>query len=505
MNLEHLTVKVRPRPAWEAIDLGFLLARNYWLKIIIPWLILLLPTVVTVTWLFSRWPSVSAFIIWWLKPLYDRHLLGMFSRMLFNDIPDTEESVRNIPKLFSMQLFSALTIHRLWLCRSFYLPVTQLEKLRGKEHKNRSNILAGNDSGNASWLTFGCLMFEAIVWMAIIGFIYLFLPSQYQTSFGEYMFFSENADLTQIMIVNLIYGLGILAIEPFYVAAGFMLYINRRAHLEAWDVELNFRKIGQRIDAFIKGGSTLALCLVLATSTLTISNSAFAATDEFPEEEIATSKKDQDQARITIEKIFQREEMGRTETVRELKYIGDPADREQKSYFDFSHLRGIFVYFAKVFKALLILALLIAIIMLILNREKWLPMLGIGQKQQKSAAAVETLFGMDLRPESLPQDIGASAKTLVEKNDIRGALSLLYRGALSVLINKDMLKVNEGHTESEILSIARPKLNDQRKSYLGQLTSQWILTAYGHKTSPSELALQLCDHWPKFEHSKNEH
>jgi len=316
------------------------------------------------------------------------------------------------------------------------------------------------------------------------------------------MFFSESADLTQIMIVNLIYGLGILAIEPFYVAAGFMLYINRRAHLEAWDVELNFRKIGQRIDAFIKGGGTLTVCLILMIGTVTTSNSAYAQADEFPEEKIAASVINQDQAGATIEKIFQREEMGRTETVRQLKYIGDPAERKKKSYFDFSHLGGLFIYFAKAFKALVILALLIAIIMLIVNREKWLPMLGIGQKQQKSTESIETLFGMDLRPESLPRDIAGSAKTLVEKNDIRGALSLLYRGALSILIHKDTLRVNEGHTESEILSIARPNLNEERKSYLGQLTSQWILTAYGHKTS---FALQLCDHWPTFEHSKNEH
>ena len=31
-------------------------------------------------------------------------------------------------------------------------------------------------------------------------------------------------------------------VEPFYVAAGFAMYLNRRAALEAWDIEQEFRR-----------------------------------------------------------------------------------------------------------------------------------------------------------------------------------------------------------------------------------------------------------------------
>ncbi len=31
-------------------------------------------------------------------------------------------------------------------------------------------------------------------------------------------------------------------LEPFYVAAGFAMYLNRRAELEAWDVEQELRR-----------------------------------------------------------------------------------------------------------------------------------------------------------------------------------------------------------------------------------------------------------------------
>ena len=39
-----------------------------------------------------------------------------------------------------------------------------------------------------------------------------------------------------------LYGCVILLLEPFYVAAGFAMYLNRRTELEAWDVEQELRR-----------------------------------------------------------------------------------------------------------------------------------------------------------------------------------------------------------------------------------------------------------------------
>ena len=54
-------------------------------------------------------------------------------------------------------------------------------------------------------------------------------------------------------------------IEPFYVGAGFGLYLNRRTQLEAWDLEIAFRRMRKRLEAV---GTTvllaLALCLPMA-------------------------------------------------------------------------------------------------------------------------------------------------------------------------------------------------------------------------------------------------
>ena len=38
------------------------------------------------------------------------------------------------------------------------------------------------------------------------------------------------------------YAAVVAFLEPFYVAAGFGMYLNRRVELEAWDIEQEFRR-----------------------------------------------------------------------------------------------------------------------------------------------------------------------------------------------------------------------------------------------------------------------
>ena len=46
----------------------------------------------------------------------------------------------------------------------------------------------------------------------------------------------------RLRIAGRLYALIVLFLEPFYVAAGFGMYLNRRAELEAWDLEQEFRR-----------------------------------------------------------------------------------------------------------------------------------------------------------------------------------------------------------------------------------------------------------------------
>jgi hypothetical protein len=44
------------------------------------------------------------------------------------------------------------------------------------------------------------------------------------------------------LVASIAYAVAVAFLEPFYVAAGFGLYLNRRVELEAWDIEQEFRR-----------------------------------------------------------------------------------------------------------------------------------------------------------------------------------------------------------------------------------------------------------------------
>lgn len=497
MKLEDITVKIRPRDAWEAIDLGFKFTQQNWRVIYFPWAIFLIAVVLVVSIGLQRWPLFSLFVIWWLKPVYDRVLLSICSRTLFNDKPGTEETLRSIPQSLRSQLFSGLSYHRFSFARSFFLPVTLLEKLHGNERKKRCSILSLRTSGHATWLTVTCLIFEQIMSITLIGLIYLMIPENHEADFMS-VIFNDDYTLQQSLIINLMYGLGIFIIEPFYVAAGFMLYINRRTVLEGWDIELSFRNLSNRLSQLIKGSATTLLVLI-SLSPLLFTHPAHAEQDdEYPEEPIAQNLRPVTDSSTVIKEIYTREEMGKKETHRELKYIGDDDFDTDEDSFDISGIGELIVYMAQTFKIVLVLIVVILIATAILQREKWLHLLGIGEQQKKDETVIESLFGMDLRPHSLPDDIANSARRLAENNDLRGALSLLYRGVLSILVNHDKLAITSALTENEILTLANDEIKNTRKNYLSQLTNEWIRTAYSQSISTKDLVLSLCDQWPQF-------
>jgi hypothetical protein len=57
-------------------------------------------------------------------------------------------------------------------------------------------------------------------------------------------FFNGGAGIGDFMqlVPAISYALAVLFLEPFYVAAGFAMYLNRRAELEAWDIEQDLRR-----------------------------------------------------------------------------------------------------------------------------------------------------------------------------------------------------------------------------------------------------------------------
>ena len=68
----------------------------------------------------------------------------------------------------------------------------------------------------------------------------------------------------QLLLLGL-WWLSVSLLEPIYVAAGFGLYLHRRTQLEAWDVELVFRRLAARVRV-ADDGSVSAEALSLAAA-----------------------------------------------------------------------------------------------------------------------------------------------------------------------------------------------------------------------------------------------
>ncbi len=255
MQINQLTLALRPRNAYEAIDLGFVVARAYWKPLYMIWFSLLLPffALLQILETYNVW--VVTLVIWWLKPLYDRIALFVYSRAVFGELPTVRETWRAVPGFFRAGLISALTYRRFDLARSFTLPVFQLEGLRGQARRARQNILNKNIRPKAVWLAIACVHLESVLMLSLVAFLYLMTPHSAQGQIGEF-FFSNNGPLWFGLLTNAIYFIAVSIIEPFYVAAGFALYLNRRTQLEGWDIELAFHGIAERARLLEKSQAT---------------------------------------------------------------------------------------------------------------------------------------------------------------------------------------------------------------------------------------------------------
>jgi hypothetical protein len=91
---------------------------------------------------------------------------------------------------------------------------------------------------------------------------------------------------------------------------------------------------------------------------------------------------------------------------------------------------------------------------------------------------------LDIRPESLPDDIGGTALQLWERGEHRAALALLYRGLLSRLAHVHRIPIRDSSTEGDCLVLAAERLSLQQAAYATQLIRLWQRAVYG-KLDPS--------------------
>jgi hypothetical protein len=241
MRLESITLHLRPRRPYEAMDLGVRLMQRNAGAVYRAWIAFVVPLCLAALTLLSVNSSLAVLVIWWLKPLYDRMVLFVLARAVFGEPTDLRDVSASWRSLIGNGLIWALTFRRFDFARSFMLPVYMLEGLKGKRRRERSRVLQKNTRGNAVLLTVAYVHIEqALVWSAVM--LLLLLVPQYSPSPFVGWFSGEEPSLAASLIFGGVYIVVLAVVEPFYVASGFTLYLNRRVALEAWDIELDLRR-----------------------------------------------------------------------------------------------------------------------------------------------------------------------------------------------------------------------------------------------------------------------
>lgn len=240
MRVDSLAIALRPRSMAEACDLGAALVRAHrrsvwasFLPLYMTVVVLALCTVEIAGWL-------PAMIIFWLKPWLDRSLLFSLSRAVFGQETAWRDLWQNRRVVWGGQLLRTLLWRRLSPWRSYTQAVEQLEGQRGKSRRVRRKQLLRGRKGAATGLQFVYGQIEMALSVASLSMLYWFVP---QTDISDLLSWSTHSEsLLNNVLLAMSYATIVGLVEPFFVASGFAMYLNRRVELEAWDIEQDFRR-----------------------------------------------------------------------------------------------------------------------------------------------------------------------------------------------------------------------------------------------------------------------
>ncbi len=129
---------------------------------------------------------------------------------------------------------------RLSLWRAYTQPALQLEGQQGKARRKRRDQLLAGRRGAAFWMQFAFSATEFALLAGAYAAVLWFAPEG--THSGVLSWLAATESFGNVFVAVAIYAGVIFALEPFFVAAGFAMYLNRRVELEAWDIEQEFRR-----------------------------------------------------------------------------------------------------------------------------------------------------------------------------------------------------------------------------------------------------------------------
>lgn len=499
MELERLNLELRRRSPWEAADLGLVVLRRWRGAVYRAWFATFVPFALLLFLALWQWPMLAALIGWWCKPLFDRVLLKVYSEAVFDAPPGVREVWRALPELVrNSGLLRGLTLGRADMARSFHLPIRQLEGQQGRAAKARHRVLDRKAHACAVWLTFLCVHFSAFLQLSFILLLDFFSPQEAPPVFDWEALFHGETGFWLSFLPYLAWIFGETLIEPFYVAAGFTLYLNRRNDLEGWDIELGFRRLTRRVEAERRVDLSRRVAVLAGLGLAGLLLWQFPV-DGFAEpsslQSAAAPATGRSEAKRAIQAVLDDPVFGREVPDWNWRYRGDEKKDDAPEPAFETVVKWLVDWIAKGIRLLSFVgaAVLAAalIVLLYRHRDAW-------RSRPPAARAIPaTLFGLDVRPDSLPMDVAEAAGRLLAAGEFAAALSLLYRGALVSLIHAARVDFQPGDTEGDCRMRVRGRIDTDAEHYFAELLNAWTLTAYAHTAPPAERLRDLCARWPR--------
>ncbi|WP_394778682.1 hypothetical protein [Undibacterium sp.] len=514
MQLEKLQVDLRPRSNAQALDLGFSLLHAHAASMYKTWLAVWLPLmalVAVLSYFFEQESGIWIFVSWWLRPLLERAPLYVLSREIFGEQVSVREALRAWPGQLKGGWFRLLTWWRPFMAGyGLYQPVWQLEAVRGKAASARLRAVGAHKTGqSAYWFGAACFGFEAVLQFGLFGLLSLFFDQggiANPVSLLMDMRGKPDSALSALLTVAAFaFGSGVMG--PVYTACCFSLYLNRRARLEAWDIEIVLRQITPSAAGKSRSGRQAALLMLLAPAV-------FALAMQHPAQAEAADSKIQcevppfmqlktqpgpvhsaDQARLRTEvkELFATDDLRgyECEEAWQSKKTTDDKPKKNEPHWSFKE----FALLALAAKVMLITAAFCFVAWLLYYFRDKIPSL----RKTQPLAATE-VAGLDIRAESLPDDVAAAVLALWSARERRNALALLYRATLSRLVEEDGLAIARGATEGDCLRLVqlaceRGQLARSRLDIASTVTTLWLNGAYGERWPDDEAVQRHCGAW----------
>ena len=240
MQIDALAVRLRPRSPLEAADLGVRLAQSTARSLYLCYALVALPLMILAIASYEIAAWLPGLAIWWAKPWLDRTILFVLSRAAFGVATAPADVWRAQRAVWWRQFLFTWTIRRLSPWRALTDPVYRLEGFSILKGGQRIRQIRSRALGSALMMTSVFGLCEFALAIALASLVFWFAPSGRAPGIDD--FIAGELPLFVQLALPISYALTVLFLEPFYVASGFGMYLNRRAELEAWDIEQEFRR-----------------------------------------------------------------------------------------------------------------------------------------------------------------------------------------------------------------------------------------------------------------------